>query len=132
MNRLTKIEELGFKCSIVLSDFHFWQNLNSYVLLMEAFTDKKITGKEFEARFYRMHARDGGLNPDWEELVYIIKNYNLSDFEGITALMSDLFVNCDSFEANLALRDETDLTEEELRNYVFDNFLKIKNRYIKS
>ena len=132
MNRLTKIEELGFKCSIVLSDFHFWQNLNSYVSLMEAFIDKKITGKEFEAKFYKMHALDGRLDNDWEELVFIIKNYNLSDFEGIIALMSDLFVNCDSFEANSELRDETDLTEEELRDCVFENFLKIKNRYIKS
>ena len=46
--------------------------------------------------------------------------------------MSDLFVNCDSFEANSTLRDETDLTEEELRHYVYDSLLKIKNRYIKS
>ena len=132
MNRLTKIEERGFKCSIVLSDFHFWQNLNPYISLMEIFIDKKISGKEFETQFYKMYAVDGRLDPDWEELVYIINNFNLSDFEGITALMSELFINCDSFEANLALRDEGGLTEEELRDYVLDNFLKIKNPYIKS
>ena len=111
MNRLTKTEELGFKCSIVLADFHFWQNLNSYISLMEAFVEKRINGKEFETIFYKMHSIDGYVDPDWEELVCIINNFNLSDFEGLTALMSDLFVNCDSFEADLTLRDETDLTE---------------------
>ena len=73
--------------------------------------EKRINGKEFETRFYKMHSIDGYVDPDWEELVCIINNFNLSDFEGLTALMSDLFVNCDSFEADLTLRDETDLTE---------------------
>lgn len=132
MNPLTKREELGFTCSIVLADFHFWQNLNSYISLLEEFLSKRISGKEFETRFYKMHAVDGHVDPEWEELVYVVKNFNLADFEGITALMSELFVACDSFESNCELIDEGDLTEEELRDCVSKILLKIRSRYIDS
>ena len=121
MNRLVKIEELGFKCSIILADFHFWQNFNSYMSLMEEFLSKKISGKEFETRFYKIYGLDSYVDLEWEELVYVLSNFNLVDFDGLTNLISDLFVNCDSFEANLVLRD-----------CVYEIFLKIKNRYVKS
>jgi hypothetical protein len=118
MSRLAKIEELGSKCSLLLSDYHFWKNLNSFILLMEEFLDKKISGKEFETRFYKMHAADGYRIPEWEELLYVIKNFKVIDFEDLTDLISDLLINCDSFEANPALRNEDNLTEEDLRNCV--------------
>lgn len=132
MNLLAKTKELGFKCAIALSDFHFWQNLNSYISLIEEFLNKKISGKEFETRFYEMHSVDGFVDPEWEELVYIVRNFNLADFEGITALMSELFITCDSFESNCELIEEGDLTEEELSDYVAKMLLKIKSRYVNS
>ena len=130
MNPLTKREELGFTCSIVLADFHFWRNLNFYISLVEEFLNKKISGKEFETRFYEMHALDAHADPEWDELVYVIKNFSLADFEGLTALMSELFIACDSFESNYELIDEGDLTEEELRYCVSNILLKIRSRYV--
>ena len=77
-----------------------------------------------------MHAVDGHVDPEWKELVHAVRNFNLADFEGITALMSELFVACDSFESNCELIDEDDLTEEELRDCVSKILLKIKSQYI--
>lgn len=58
-----------------------------------------------------MHAVDGHVDPEWEELLYVVRHFNLADFEGVTALMSELFVACDSFESNCELIDEDDLME---------------------
>ena len=132
MSSLTNKEELGLRCCVLFSDFQFHQHLTSYILLIEEFLSEKKSGKEFETQFYHMHDLDGHVDIQWDEFFDLISNFKITDFNGLSRLMSELFVACDSFESDCELMDEDDITEEELRCRVSEIFFKIKSRYVNS
>ena len=132
MTSLTSNEELGLRCCVLFSDFQFYQQLTSYMLLMEEFLSKKKSGKEFETQFYRMHELNGYVDPQWGKFFHLVSHFKITDFNGLSSLMSELFVTRDSSKSNCELIDEGDLTEEELKDCVSKILLKIKSRYVNS
>ena len=62
-----------------------------------------------------------------EELLNKIEHVDITKLEGFSALISDLFTDCDVFEPDSALRKDYEISEEEFRNCVKETFLKIKN-----
>jgi len=48
---------------------------------------------------------------------------------GFSSLISDLFLDCELFEADPLLREDYEISEEELRNCVKKTLLEIKDRY---
>ncbi len=129
MNSLEKINELGLKCNTLLSDCYEWQNIDCYLELIEEFLNRKINGIEFETRFYEIRNSDCQKDGGWEELVYIIDNFKLKQFQGFSSLISKLFTDCDVFEPDPLLREDYEISEEELRNCVKKTLLEIKDRY---
>ena len=79
-----------------------------------------------------MHKLDGYIDPQCDEFFHLVSNFKITDFNGLSGLMSELFVACNSFESNCELLEEGDLTEEELRDCVSKIFLKIKSQYVNS
>ena len=105
------------------------ENSKLYIHLMKKFLDKKISGTEFSDQFFEMWRSDRDKNSNPEELVYIRKNPKLIEIDGFASLISDLFLDCEVFEADPLLRDEYEISEEELRNCVKKTLLEIKNLY---
>ena len=132
MNSLTSNEELGLRGCVLFSDFQFYPHLTSYILLMEEFLIRKKSSKEFETQFCSMDKLDLYVDPQQDEFFYLISNFKITDFNGLSGLMSELFVAYDSFEFNCELIDEIDLTEGELRDHISKILLKIKSQYVNS
>lgn len=103
-----------------------WLNKNNYMDLMEKFINGKINGVEFDREFCKMwrEARDKISKLDNQYDV------ELSKLEGFSSLISKLFTDCDVFEPNLNLRQDYEISEEELLNYVKKAFLEIKYFYL--
>ena len=68
----------------------------------------------FEIRFYNIHSKDELLNPEWNELVYVLNNFKLINFEGLTNLISELLIDCDVFETDLSLKQDYEIAEKKL------------------
>lgn len=96
---------------------------------MKKFVDKKISGTEFSDQFFQMWKSDRDKTYNSEELVYITENFKLTEINGFSSLISDLFLDCELFEADLSLRGDYEISEEELRNCVKNTLLEIKDRY---
>lgn len=96
---------------------------------MEKFINDKIDARQFEIEFCQMWRVDRDKAYDSEELFHKIKHVNLTKLKGFSALISDLFTDCDIFEPDAALRDDIEISEEELKNCVKKTFLEIKNCY---
>jgi hypothetical protein len=64
-----------------------------------------------------------------KELLDKIEDVELTKLEGFSALISDLFTDCDVFEPDSALREDYEISEEELRNCVKKTLLEMKDRY---
>jgi len=61
--------------------------------------------------------------------LYIIENFQLREFKDFSSLISKLFVDCDTFESDPLLREDDDLSEEDLRICVRDILTSIKKFY---
>ena len=72
---------------------------------------------------------DRDKNYSLKELFDKIEEEKLTELEGLSALISDLFTDCDVFEPDSALREDYEISEEELRNCVKKTLLEIKVRY---
>jgi len=115
-------EEEGYP--VLIENFTYWKNKKRYLELMESFIDEKIDGCQFETKFCEMWRRDRDRTySDLEE------NIDLTKFIGFSGIISKLFTDCDVFQPDPALREDYELSEEELRNCVKEAFLKIKNDY---
>ena len=90
---------------------------------MKKFVDKKISGTEFSDQFFQMWKSDRDKTYNLEELVYI------TEIDGFSSLISDLFLDCELFEADPLLREDYEISEEELRNCVKKTLLEIKDHY---
>ena len=112
-----------------LENYKFWESYPMYVDLMQAFVDRKITGKKFSDKFFQMWKFNLTKTYSAEKLVWITKNIQLTEIDGFSSLISNLFLDCEVFEDDPLLRDKYAISEEELRDCVKKTLLKIKQRY---
>ena len=122
-----KRRELGLKCCVLIEDFHYFNNLDSYIKLIETFLTYKIDVQEFRRKFYQINRLDRDKDPKWEDILYIIDNLKLKQFQGISSIISKLFTDLDVFEENPLLREDYMIDEEELRDFAKDALSKLKN-----
>jgi len=112
---------------VMLENFTYWKNKKRYLELMESFIDGKMDGKEFDTEFDKMWKRDRDRTYSLEELLNIEENIDLTKFIGFSGIISKVFIDCQFFEPDPAL--DYGISEEELRNYVKEALLEIKNGY---
>lgn len=124
-----KRRELGLECSILISDFYYLNRLDSYMELIESFLNYQIDVEEFERNFYHMNRLDRDREHKWEDMLYIIDNLKLKQFQGLSSIISKLFTDLDIFEKDPLLREDYEINEQELRNFVEEALLKMKNYY---
>lgn len=109
-----------------MQKLNYWSNKNNYMNLMEKFINGKMNGIEFDREFYNMWKKDR------DNILKIDNTYNveLSKLKGFSSLISELFTDCDIFEPNFNLREDSEISEEELLNRVKKAFLEIKYFYL--
>ena len=98
--------ELRLHCSVLISDFNCFNELDSYIELIENFLNYKIDAERFKTNFYEMRRLDNEKEYKWETMIYIIDNLKLKQFQGLSSILSKLFTDLDVFEPNRVLRDE--------------------------
>lgn len=113
----------------LIENYKNWGNYKIYLDLMRKFVDKKISGTEFSDQFFQMWKSDRDKTYNSEELIYITENFKLTEIDGFSSIISDLFLDCEAFEADPLLRKDYEISEEELRNCVKKTLLEIKDRY---
>ena len=69
--------ELGLNCTVLIEDFHYFSNLDSYIELIENFLNYKIDVERFKTNFYEMRRLDCQKEYRWETMLYIIDNLKL-------------------------------------------------------
>jgi hypothetical protein len=119
--------ELGLECAILIADFHYLINLNSYIKLIENFLDHKIDIEEFDETFCEMRNLDCARECKWEDMLYIIDNLELKQFQGLSSIISKLFTDLDVFEEDPLLREDYEINEEELRDFAKEALSKLRN-----
>ena len=128
---MTNFEEtrrmLGLKCSVLIEDFHYFNNLEFYIKLIESFLNNQIDVQKFKRDFYQMNRLDSNKEKKWEDIIYIIDNLELKQFQGISSIISKLFTTLDVFEEDALLREHYEIDEEELRDFAKEALLKLKN-----
>lgn len=129
MNNLEheKLEfELGFECAKLISDLHYLNNLDSYIELTEQFLDYKIDADKFQTNFYKMRRSDNDKEIKWKDMLYIIDNLKLKQFQGLGSVISKLFTDLDVFEPDPLFRKDYEIGEQELRDYAEEALSKMK------
>ena len=120
--------DLYNKDQLLLSDFSYWQSKKLYTQLMEKFINGIIDGQKFEEEFYQIWIMNRDKKYSSEEILKI-DNKKLIESKGFSALISDLFTDCDVFEPNPSLREDYEISEVKLKNRVKKTLLEIKYRY---
>lgn len=121
-----KRSELGLECAILISDFHYLNNLDSYIELTEEFLNYKINADKFQTNFYEMRRSDCQKEIKWEDMLYIIDNLKLKQFQGLSSVISKLFTDLDVFEPDPLLREDYEIDEQKLRDYAQEALSKMK------
>lgn len=85
--------------------------------------------RQFDSKFYRMWEVNCDKNDSLKELLDKIDDVELSKLEDFSDLISNLFTDYDVFDLDSTLREDSEISEEELRNYVKKTLLEIKDRY---
>ena len=124
-----KINKLGLKCMILISDFNEWQCRNDYIKLMNNFLNNKINFEEFDKGFLNIWSTNNDKNGSWEEFTFIINNFKLNEFDGFSSLTSKLFTDIDIVESNPIFKEDYQITEEELKERIKLILLEMKNKY---
>lgn len=119
--------ELGLKCSVLISDFYYLNNLDCYIKLIESFLNYQIDVQEFKREFYQINRLDLDKDRKWKDMLYIIDNLELKQFQGLSSIISKLFTDLDVFEEDPLLREDYEIDEEELRDFAKDALSKLKN-----
>ena len=117
---------LGLKCCVLIEDFHYFNNLGFYIKLIESFLNNQIDIQEFKRKFYQMNRLDSDKEEKWEDMLYIIDNLELKQFQGLSSIISKLFTDLDVFEEDPLLREDYEIDEEELRDFAKDALSKLK------
>lgn len=114
---------------LLLGDSIFYENKEQYVLLMKNFIDAKIDGTEFKTKFFEMFKSDRDayeiLKKDLAKITSVELNPKFERFSDLN-LISDLFIDCDAFDPDPVLRDDYEISEEQLRNGVKRTLLQIQ------
>ena len=118
---------LGLKCCGLIEDFHYFNNLDSYIKLIETFLTYQIDVQEFRKKFYQINRLDRDKDHKWEDVLYIIDNLKLKQFQGLSSIISQLFTDLDVFEEDPLLREDYMIDEKELRDFAKDALSKLKN-----
>ena len=84
--------------SLLLQTFSYWENRKLYLELMERFVNGIIDETQFDSEFCQMWRVDRDKNYSSKELLEKIQGVELTKLEGFSALISDLFTDCDVFE----------------------------------
>ena len=119
-----KRSELGLHCSALISDFHCFNDLDSYIELIENFLNYKIDAERFKTNFYEMRRLDCQKEYRWETMLYIIDNLKLKQFQGLSSILSKLSTDLDIFEPDPLLRDDYEINK---KNYNILEKSVIKN-----
>lgn len=128
MNNFEKNKnKLGLECSVLISDFYYLNNLDSYIKLIESFLNYQIYVEEFKRKFYQINKLDLDKDRKWRDMIYIIDNLELKQFQGLSSIISKLFTDLDVFEEDPLLREDYEIDEEELRDFAKDALSKLKN-----
>lgn len=114
-----------FNNSLLLENFSYWENKKLYLQLMEKFVNRQIDGRQFEKQFCQMWRVDRDKTYSLKELFEKINDEKLTELEGFSTLISNLFTDCDVFEPDVRLREDYEISEEELRNCVKNTLLEI-------
>ena len=61
-----------------------------------------------------------------ETMLYIIDNWKIKQFQGLSSVISKLFTDLDVFEPNPLLREDYEIDEKELRYFAEEALSKIK------
>ena len=96
---------------------------------MENFLSDTINVQEFDKKFLSIWSLNRDKHKSWEAFIYIVNNFKLSQFQDFLSLTSKLFTDLDVFEPDPLLREDYEIDEDELKNYVKKTLLKIKNNY---
>ena len=84
--------------SLLLQTFSYWENTKLSLRLMERFVNGIMDGTQFDSEFCQMWRVDRDKNYSSKELLDKIQGVELTKLEGFSALISDLFTDCDVFE----------------------------------
>lgn len=95
-----KRRELGLNCTVLISDFYYFSNLDSYIELIENFLNYKIDIERFITNFYEKRRLDCQKEYRWETMLYLIDNLKLKQLQDFSSVISKLFINLDTFEPN--------------------------------
>lgn len=115
--------------SLILENFKYWESKKIYVHLMKQFINNKITGIEFDNKFFEIWKFDRDRTSNLKDLSYIIKNFELTKLDEFSDLISKLFNDCEVFEPDPLLREDYEIDENELRECVKKTLLKIEHCY---
>lgn len=118
--------DLGLKCAVLISDFYYLNNLDSYIELTEEFLEYKISADKFQTNFYEMRRLDNNKEIEWDDMLYIIDNLTLKQFQGLGSVISKLFTDLDVFEPDPSLREDYEIDEQKLRDYAEKALSKMK------
>lgn len=119
-----KRSELGLHCSVLISDFNCFNDLDSYIESIENFLNYKIDAERFRINFYEMKELDCEKEYRWETMLYIIDNLKLKQFQGLSSILSKLSTDLDVFEPDPLLRDDYEINK---KNYNILEKSVIKN-----
>jgi len=115
--------------SFLLQYFIYWENRKQYLELMERFSNGKINGTQFDTEFSKMWRLDTDKNYPFKKFLDNINDLELTKLKSFSDLISELFTDCDVFQPDPALRDNYEISEEELRNRVKKTLLQIKEYF---
>lgn len=93
----------------------YFENIRKYYLLMKAFIDKKINGRNFEEEFWELYKIDFENSETLVKTILESTTFtfqpNLKSF-GFSDLMSSVSTTCDVFEPRTEKRQYYELSEE--------------------
>jgi hypothetical protein len=92
--------------------------------------NNKIKFEEFDREFLNIWSTNNNKDNSWQEFIFIINNFKLNEFEGFSALTSEIMTNLDIVETNSFLEDYQ-ITEREFKNRIKIILLEMKNKYSK-
>lgn len=121
-----KRNELGLQCAILISDFYYLNNLESYIKLTEEFLNYKISADKFQTNYYKMRRLDINKELKWDDMLYIIDNLKLKQFQGLDSVISKLFTDLDVFQPDPLLREDYEIDESKLRDCAEEALSKMK------
>lgn len=104
-------EQQNYEC--LLDDFKQWQNKDSYLELIKEFLNKEIAVAQFVKEYFNIWKLD--RDRICIEIPFRIGFKKVKDF---SSLMFDLFIECDMFEADESIRDNSKIGKEGLRSFV--------------